>query len=325
MTATSTPTPPTAPKTPEHPAVRQAHRSSDYTLFWAIIAACLGILAAPLLFTLWAISEARGTNSSLVDTGLPLAVALFFENFDLVFIGFAAVFFVLVMIRMMRQMYLANALHIEYSAHAWLREWANKVAKDLHMPPVEIMVTQDPIMNAFAFGFAKPYTIVLNSGTIRWTSDEQLKAIIVHEMAHIKYRHTQMGTYASFLRMLPIFGLLFSWMLDFWSRRCELTCDRLALAYLGDKQKVRDALVAIHIGPDMAPAFNDVAQQWQVYNTENTFNRFTQTFSSHPFLARRLQQLNEMETRFFPPKSATKQPTITMTEPATKERDGSDS
>lgn len=302
MTATETPTPPPKTTPPinnyEHPAVRLANRSSDYTVFWAIVAACVGIVLAPWVFGSWLFSALIDAESVTAEEGLFTLLLMLLENIDLIVIVAGMLLVLLVSIRMMRQMYLANALQIEYSAHAWLREWSNTVAKDLAMPKVEIMITQDPVMNAFAFGFAKPYTIVLNSGTIRWTSDEELKAIIVHEMAHIKYRHTQMGTYANILRLLPLVGPLFSWMLDFWSRRCELTADRLSLAYLKNKTQVRDALVRIHVGPDAAPSFNDVAEQWQVHNTENTFNRFTQTFSSHPFLVRRLQHLDAMQKQY---------------------------
>ena len=160
------------------------------------------------------------------------------------------------------------------------------------MPRVEIMVTQDPVINAYAFGFASPYTIVLNSGSIRWLTHEQLKAVVVHEMAHVKYGHTQISAYLNLLRMIPVIGTLNGWLLDFWSRRAELTADRLALCYLRDSTLVKESLIGVHVGPDVASSFNEIARQWQVYMTNNYFNRFTQTFSTHPFLVRRLQHLD---------------------------------
>lgn len=270
--------------------IREANKKSDYVVFWAAVGASVAILMVAFGIGLW---FALDTDPSELDEfGLGPVMSYIVNNITLLFTGLVALVFVLVMIRMMRQTYLGNALQVEYSDAAWLRTWANKVAKDLAMPKVEIMVTQDPVMNAFAFGFMKPYTIVLNSGTVRYATREQLKAIIVHEMAHIKFRHTQMGTYSGLLRMVPGFGLLFGWLLDFWSRRAEFSADRLALVYLQDVRTVKDALICVHIGPDMAPAFNDLAQQWQEYTTNSGFNRFTQTFSSHPFLVRRLQRLD---------------------------------
>lgn len=280
--------------------IREANKKSDYVVFWAAVSASVAILLVAFGVGLW---FALDTDPSEIDElGLGPVMSYIVNNITLLFTGLVALVFVLVMTRMMRQIYLGNALQVEYSDAAWLRTWANKVAKDLAMPKVEIMITQDPVMNAFAFGFMKPYTIVLNSGTVRYATREQLKAIIVHEMAHIKFRHTQMGTYSSLLRMVPGFGLLFGWLLDFWSRRAEFSADRLALAYLQDVRTVKDALICVHIGPDMAPAFNDLAQQWQEYTTNSGFNRFTQTFSSHPFLVRRLQRLDAYSAAIKPAK-----------------------
>lgn len=270
-------------------AVQQANRRSDYVVFWMnVILSC--IISGIALVVGYYIAHSEDP-ATVDEYGLSPVESFFVQNATFIFIGLVILVITLVMIRMMRQMYLGNALQVEYSDFAWLRTWSNQVAKDLAMPPVEIMITQDPVMNAFAFGFMKPYTIVLNSGTVRYATKEQLKAIVVHEMAHIKYKHTAMGTYSGILRMIPGLGMLFGWMLDFWSRRAEFTADRLALTYLRDKEQVKQALICVHVGPDVAPAFNELAQQWQVYKTDSSFNAFTQSFSSHPFLVRRLQRI----------------------------------
>lgn len=293
-------TPPVAPRQPEHSAVRQANKASDYMIYWLNVGLSVAILGLSLIFGFLAAIAAEMSGQIDAETGLSPVTAFMLNNTGIIFAGVFLLVIILVGIRMMRQMYLGNALQVEYSGYAWLRDWANEVAKDLHMPRVEVMVTQDPVMNAFAFGFMKPYTIVLNSGTVRWMSKDELKAVVVHEMAHIKYKHTIMGTYASILRAIPVLGILFSWMLDFWSRRSELTADRLALAYLRDKEQVKNSLICIHVGPDVASSFNDIAQQWQAYNTQGGFQRFTQTFSSHPFLVRRLAHIEQKYTEYSP-------------------------
>ena len=282
---------------PAQLAVRQANSALDYGVAALTTAICLLIVVVIAVFAfIGAISQ---DVPGYYGGETPLD-----QFFGSVFVwGLGAVFILIIILvttRMMRQMYLGNALQVEYSDYAWLRDWSNKVAEDLQMPRVEIMITQDPVMNAFAFGFAKPYTIVLNSGSIRWLTHEQLKVIVVHEMAHVKYRHTQIGTYLSVLRSMPVVGGLFSWILDFWSRRIELTSDRLALCYLRDKKLVKEALIRVHVGPDVANSFNDIAEQWQVYMTRSGFQSFTQTFSSHPFLVKRLQHLDRMQERYAP-------------------------
>ena len=168
------------------------------------------------------------------------------------------------MVRMMRQQMLGNALQVEYSAYAWLRDWANQVSADLGMPQVEIFITQNPVMNAYAFGFARPYSIVLHSGSIRYLTEDELKVVVVHEMAHIKYRHANANVYLMPFLSIPIISVLGSWISGFWHRRAELTADRLALMYLGDSELVKKSLIKVHVGPDAADSMNEVARQWMV-------------------------------------------------------------
>lgn len=301
----TTPTQPVQPETPrsapqEHPAVQQANLASDYWIYALNVGLVVGGVFLLGVFGL--------LFSLLIDGIVEENVGNFLgSGFNWLIIGAVITVVILVTIRMMRQIYLGNALQVEYSDYAWLRDWSNTVAADLNMPRVEIMITQDPVINAYAFGFMKPYTIVLNSGSIRWLTREQLKAIVVHEMAHVKYHHTAMGAYATIIRTIPGIGVIFSWMIDFWSRRAEYTADRLALCYLRDPKLVKESLIRVHVGPDVAASFNDIARQWQVYMTNNTFNTFTQTFSSHPFLVRRLQHIDEKYAEFSPTWPASKE------------------
>lgn len=234
------------------------------------------------------LDETNNVTSSLVSLvfgliGLAIVAVMFFGT---------ALIIGMIIIKMQRQMMLGNALQIEYSAYAWLRDWANDVSHDLEMPRVEIFVTQDPVINAYAFGFIRPYTIVLHSGSIRYLTHDELKAVVVHEMGHIKFGHTQASLYLLPFINLPVLGAIFTWIAGFWQRRTELTCDRLALMYMENSELVKEALIKVHVGPDVASSMNDVARQWLQYNAERPMNRFTQTFSTHPFLVRRLSHLD---------------------------------
>lgn len=210
-----------------------------------------------------------------------------------VILFFAILGFGMFMVRMQRQSVLGNSLQIEYSDYAWLRDWANTTAADLQLPRIEIFVTQDPVMNAYALGFVRPYIIVLNSGTIRYMTHNEIKAIVVHEMAHIKYGHTTASVYLMPFLALPIINVVGTWIAGFWSRRCELTADRLALMYTEDSELVKEALIKIHVGPDVAKSMNETARQWLQYTAERPMNRFAQTFSTHPFLVRRLSHIDK--------------------------------
>ena len=208
------------------------------------------------------------------------------------------------LVRMQRQVMLGNALQVEYSDYAWLREWANQVAADLEMPRVEIFVTQDPVINAYAFGYIKPYTIVLHSGSIRYLTHDELKVVVVHEMGHIKFGHTHASVYISPFLVLPIINVIGTWIAGFWQRRTELTCDRLALMYMADSELVKEALIKVHIGPDVAKAMNETARQWLQYNAERPMNRLAQTFSTHSFLVRRLSHIDRWKSYVEPSENA---------------------
>ncbi len=214
------------------------------------------------------------------------------------------------MVRMQRQTILGNSLQVEYSDYAWLRDWANNTAADLQMPQVEIYITQDPVINAWSLGFIRPYIVVLNSGTIRYMTHEEIKTVVVHEMAHIKFGHTNALVYLTPFLTLPIINIIGTWVAGFWQRRSELTADRLALMYMGDSELVKEALIKVHVGPDVAKSMNDVARQWLQYKAGRPMNRLAQTFSSHPFLVRRLSHIDKWKYLVEPP-----QPVAVPTQP----------
>ena len=119
---------------------------------------------------------------------------------------------------------------------------------------------------------------VLHSGSIRYLTEDELKVIVVHEMAHIKYKHTDASVYLMPFLITPIINMAGNWIAGFWRRRTEFTADRLALAYIGDAALVKNALIKVHVGPDTAKDMNDVARQWLQYKAERPMNHFAQTF-----------------------------------------------
>lgn len=278
-----------------HDAVRQAWRRSDSLVLVGLVTGILLLLGVVVAIGYWLI--ATGSDLMYDEATDTLMTAGDFSATIAVYAGVLVLLLVvlLVVIRIMRQQFLGNALHVEYSDYAWLRDWSNQVAKDLQMPRVEMFVTQDPVINAFAIGFRTPYNIVLNSGSIRYLTRDELKVVVVHEMAHIKFRHTQYSAYLSVLTALPIIGEVANWLLAFWRRRTELAADRLAYFYIGDAELVKRSLIKVHVGPDVASSFNEIAREWQKRTTDSLFNHFSQTFSSHPFLVRRLQRIDSYE------------------------------
>jgi Zn-dependent protease with chaperone function len=272
-------------------AVRRAYSSSDIIVLSVTFVVFFGISALYFLISYFTSEDFFNVSRSAPDIISGLLGALL--GSAVVFIG--VLLFGMLLVKIQRQTMLGNSLQVEYSDFAWLRDWSNSVAVDLGMPKVEIFITQDPIINAYAFGYVRPYTIVLHSGSIRYLTDDELKVIVVHEMAHIKYGHTQALVYMTPFLVVPVLNIVGSWIAGFWQRRTELTSDRLALIYVGDGELVKRALIKVHVGPDVAGAMNETARQWLEYLADRPMNRFAQTFSSHPFLVRRLKQISRWQ------------------------------
>ncbi len=283
------------PQTKGAVAVARAKNSTDNLILAATFVGFFFLTSGYFIVTALMAEEMRG--ASILEGVFGVLGALIGGGFVFAMILLFGMFWV----RMQRQMVLGNSLQVEYSDYAWLRDWANHVAADLAMPRVEMFVTQDPVMNASAFGFARPYCIVLNSGSIRYLTQDELKAIVVHEMAHIKYGHTTASVYLLPFLSMPFVSIVTGWIAGFWNRRTELTSDRLALMYLEDGELVKNALVKIHVGPDVAQAMNQTARDWLRHNAERPMNRFAQTFSSHPFLVRRLAHIDRYAAQLTPP------------------------
>lgn len=275
------------PTTKGQLAVKRAYSSSDIGV---LVATFISFFLITSLYSL--VSYIIEAASQPEMSAMEWVIGLLATSFGGLLLFAAILGFGMFMVRMMRQTMLGNSLQVEYSDYAWLREWANTVSRDLEMPRVEIFITQDPYINAYAFGFARPYTIVLQSGAIRYLTHEELKVAVVHEMGHIKYGHTAAMVYLTPFLTLPIISVIGTWVAGFWQRRTELTCDRLALMYMGNSELVKSALIKVHVGPDVAKAMNETARQWLRYNAERPMNRLAQTFSSHPFLVRRLGHID---------------------------------
>lgn len=291
-------------------AVARAAMSSDNTVLAVTFIGFFFMTSAYFIFT--ALAEhfsVEGTDMATeqVPLWLRLIIALFSGAILFGVILLVGMFF----IRMERQKMLGNAMQVEYSDYAWLRDWANVTAADLGLPRVEIFVTQNPVINAYAFGFMNPYCIVLHSGSIRYLTPDELKAVVIHEMGHIKYKHTIAMLYLQPFLALPFVSSVSGWLAGFWQRRTEYTADRLALTYTEDPELVKNALVKVHIGPDVAEGMNETARQWQRYTANRPMNRFAQTLSDHPYLVRRLDHIDEMAAKLLAPQApaAPAQPT----------------
>ncbi|HTI15838.1 MAG TPA: M48 family metallopeptidase [Dictyobacter sp.] len=111
----------------------------------------------------------------------------------------------------------------------------------------ELYIAQTPTPNAYTSGHNRPY-IVLTTGIIDLLTEDELLAVIAHELGHIKCGHVLYKTMArgiSFLLTLlsdvtlgigRILGQSFEAALLEWDRKSEFTADRSALLAVQDPQ-----------------------------------------------------------------------------------------
>jgi Zn-dependent protease with chaperone function len=113
-----------------------------------------------------------------------------------------------------------------------------EVAATFDWPRVpELYVSQTPVFNAGAYGVDDPF-IVLHSAALELLGEDELRALIAHEMGHVVSGHTLYRTIAEILlnvslaafpflagiALLPIRLAILE-----WSRKSELSADRAGL------------------------------------------------------------------------------------------------
>src|SRR5262245_41083647 len=131
-----------------------------------------------------------------------------------------------------------------------------KAAAILDIPELpEIYVSNRYVINAFAFGIDR-YQITLFSGLIDVLTEDELMAVIGHELGHVKCQHMLYKTMAHVIRLFGIgflqnllpagTGMIASMALLLaileWERMAEFSCDRAALLVVQDQDVVASTL-----------------------------------------------------------------------------------
>ena len=131
----------------------------------------------------------------------------------------------------------ANAVKVTASQYPNLHESLLRVCEVMDVDEVpELFVSQKPVVNAGAVGMSKPF-IVLNSSLVELLGEDEVEAVIGHEVGHILSGHVLYRTLLVILLSLTVFryplaGLavrpvLFA-LLE-WYRKSELSSDRAGL------------------------------------------------------------------------------------------------
>jgi Zn-dependent protease with chaperone function len=188
---------------------------------------------------------------------------------------------------------------------------------DLKTEPL-LFIAQNAQVNAYSLGKEMPY-VVLNSGLLDLLDEQELRAVIAHELGHIKCGHTvltQMALWAT-----TIISTIGQWtfgvgniissglVLAFyeWRRKAELSCDRAALLAVDDVNIVLRTMMKISGGSSKylnECSLSEFEQQSKSYHEMDNdsldriykFLMYTGVgggMMSHPFPVERVKYLKE--------------------------------
>ena len=209
--------------------------------------------------------------------------------------------------RKLRQLLLGNAVRLgdEQLPAVWAlqRRCANLL--DIERCP-NLYVTQEPVGSGLTIGANEPVTLV-SSGLVGSYSEEELSAVLAHEMGHVLAGHVGLTTtfqlvqmiLGGVIRTMPLAGVplvaLYLTLLE-WSRAAELTSDRASAIVTGEPLVLCRTLMRMAGGPVKDLNLDSFIRQATEYEGEaDPFARYSRFFAeittTHPFPVRRVREL----------------------------------
>lgn len=214
---------------------------------------------------------------------------------------------------------MGNSIQVGPRQYATVYHIFRECVRDLDIyPEPSLFVTQNPQANSHALGQEHPF-IVLNSGLLDLLDESELRAVIAHELGHIKCGHTtliQMADWAiravsaigemTFgLGNLVGSGLIYAFYE--WRRKAELSSDRAALLVTDDLNTVMQSMMKVSGGSlrhAQECSLNEFIRQSESYQEldEDGLNQVYKFLLynggqggmlSHPFPAERIRYLRE--------------------------------
>ena len=209
--------------------------------------------------------------------------------------------------RKLRQIYLGTSVRLgdDQLPAAWAMQRRAAYVLDIERCPT-LYATQYPVGNALTIGTHEPITVVM-SGLIAAYDDDELQAVLAHEMGHVLADHVGLTTVLELSRLLltrvlvmgPLVGIpvraLYYALLE-WHRAAELTADRVAAVATGDPMLVCRTLMRMAGGPIAGLDLDAFIAQATEYQAEGDpvarYQRFwTEIGTTHPFPVHRVKEL----------------------------------
>jgi Zn-dependent protease with chaperone function len=150
--------------------------------------------------------------------------------------------------------HLAQDTRLSHRQAGSIYKMVEDLAAAASMPCPRVFLDTNPTLNASALGQHKPI-ILIHSGLVDQMSERQVRAVLAHELGHIRCKHTFYRTVANgfapvaaLMSSLPggsLLALALQWHLFDWFRKSELSADRFSLLVTGDLDSVQEMLIQL--------------------------------------------------------------------------------
>ncbi|MFJ6215206.1 M48 family metallopeptidase [Streptomyces sp. NPDC092296] len=211
--------------------------------------------------------------------------------------------------RSVRLMFLATAVRTSERQFPHLYDMVRDAAYILDLEKVpELYVTQDPQPNAMCIGMDTPI-IVVTTGLVEMLDEEEMRAVVGHEVGHAMSGH---AVYRTMLLILSNIATRIAWLplgniaimaiitaLKEWFRKSELSCDRAGLLAGQDLNASMRGLMKLagghHLAEMNVDAFIEQAEEYErAGDLRDGVIKLLQVLpQTHPFAAVRVAQLKK--------------------------------
>src|SRR6266508_3197907 len=227
---------------------------------------------------------------------------------------------------------MAGAHEVTREQEPQLHAMVEEVATLAGVPKPRVYVIDNESPNAFATGRNPQHAVVaVTTGIRRILSDRELRAVIGHEIGHVKNRDILTGSIAatiagaiSYLQTMLFWGMLFSGGRDregggnpmvallasivagiaavmlqmAISRTREYAADKSGAEYLHDPEALASALGKLHNGVQMHPmqqtAGTQATSSLYIMHPFRMEGGLSALFSTHPPIEERIKRLRQM-------------------------------
>ncbi|MEY9845175.1 M48 family metallopeptidase [Streptacidiphilus sp. MAP5-3] len=211
--------------------------------------------------------------------------------------------------RAVRLMFLASAVRASERQFPQLHEMVRDAAYILDLEQIPALyVTQDPRPNAMCIGMDAP-VIVVTTSLVELLDEEEMRAVVGHEVAHAMSGHAVYRTMlliltniATRIAFIPLGGLAIGALitaLNEWFRKAELSCDRAGLLVGQDLQASMRGLMKLagghHLHEMNTDAFLEQAEEYdRAGDLRDGVIKLLQVLpQQHPFAAVRVAKIKK--------------------------------